>query len=250
MTGNIKGSDRPWIEKYKLGPYPLRKSIAPYPVMPMYKFLDDSAEAYPGQIAIEFLGNKIKYSELRISVDKLANALAGLGVKKGDKVATVLPNCPQFIMTDYAVSKTGATLVPCSTLHRTRDLVHQIGESGTETVVCSDRVINRMKAVKDKTKLKNIIVTSPLEYSPKEYQAKEASGVYWFKDLIAECEPKPPQVDIDPMEDLAYLSFTGGATGIPKGVMITHYNRACNVHQFMWIFEPLWPGVKGKPPQR
>ena len=246
MTGRIKGSDKPWIDKYKLGPYTLRKSLEPYPLIPMHKFLDDSAEAYPGQIAIEFLGNKIKYSELRVYVDKLANALAGLGVKKGDKVATVLPNCPQFIMTDYAVSKTGATLVPCSTLHRTRDLVHQIGESGTETVFCSDRVINRMKAVKEKTKLKNIIVTSPLEYSAKEYELKEASGVHWFKDLIAECEPKSPHVDIDPMEDLAYLSFTGGATGIPKGVMITHYNRACNVHQFMWIFEPLWPGVKGK----
>ena len=85
-----------------------------------------------------------------------------------------------------------------------------------------------------------------MDYSTKEPEAKKVSRAYQFKDLIAEHEPKPPQVDIDPEEDLAYLSFTGGATGVPKGVMLTHYNRACNVYQFMWILEPLWPGVKGK----
>jgi long-chain acyl-CoA synthetase len=212
----------------------------------MHKFLDDSAEAYPGQVAIEYLGTKIKYGELKVYVDKLANALAGLGVKKGDKVATVLPNCPQFIMADYAVSKTGAALVPCSTLHRTRDLEHQLGESGTETVICSDKVINRVSSIKSSTKVKNIIVTSAFDYSAKETEIKEISNAYKFKDIVEEHEPKPPEVEINPVEDLAYLCFTGGATGVPKGVMITHFNRACNVNQFMWIFEPLWPGVKGK----
>ena len=246
MTEKIKGSDKPWLKHYKLGPYPLKKSLEPYPRVPMHKFLDDSADAYPGQVAIEFLGNRIKYSELRTLVDKLANALAGLGVKKGDKVVTVLPNCPQFIISDYAVSKTGAALVPCSHLHKVSDLEYEIGESGAETVICSTKAASRVLSVKDKTKLKNVIVTSPMDYSTKEPEAKKVSGAYQFKDLIAEHEPKPPQVDIDPEEDLAYLSFTGGATGVPKGVMLTHYNRACNVYQFMWILEPLWPGVKGK----
>ncbi len=246
MPDKVKGSDKPWIKHYKLGPYPLKKSLEPYPKVPMHQFLDNSSEAYPGQVAIDYLGEKIRYSELRTCVDKLANALTGLGVKKGDKVATVLPNCPQFIMADYAVSKTGATLVPCSTLHSTRDLVYQIGESGSETVICSDKVINRIKSIKDGTRLNNIIVTSPLDYTTKEPEAKDTTGAYKFKELLAEHEAKPPQVDIDPEEDLAYLCFTGGATGVPKGVMITHFNRACNIHQFMWIFEPLWPGVKGK----
>jgi long-chain acyl-CoA synthetase len=246
MAEKIKGSDKPWLKHYKLGPYTLKKSLEPYPRTPMYKFLDDSAEAYPGHVAVEYLGRKIKYSDLELYVNKLANALAELGVKKGDKVATILPNCPQFIITDFAVSKTGAALVPCSTLHKVLDLEYEIGESGAETVVCSDDAFSLVNSIKDKTKLKNVIVTSPMDYSAEEPEVKKVPGAYQFKDLIAEHEPNPPQVEIDPVEDLAYLSFTGGATGIPKGVMITHYNRACNVWQGMWMLEPLWPGMKGK----
>lgn len=246
MVEKIKGSDKPWLKNYKLGPYPLKKTLEPYPKIPVYTFLDDSAEAYPSQIAIDYLGKKIRYSELREYVDRLANALAGLGIKKGDKVATILPNCPQCIISDFAVSKTGAALVPCSTLHKVHDLEYEIGESGAETVICSDEALSLVNSIKDKTKLRNIILTSPMDYSTEEPEVKEVPGAYQFKYLIAEHEPKPPQVDIDPVEDLAYLSFTGGATGVPKGVMITHYNRACNIKQMTWMLEPLWRGIKGK----
>ena len=246
MVEKIKGSDKPWLKSYKLGPYPLKKTLEPYPKIPVYKFLDDSAEAYPNQVAVEYLGKKIRYHELRDYVDRLANALAGLGIKKGDKVATILPNCPQCIISDFAISKTGAALVPCSTLHKVLDLEYEIGESGAETVICSDEALSLVNSIKDKTKLRNIILTSPMDYSTQEPEVKEVPGAYQFKYLIAEHEPKPPQVDIDPVEDLAYLSFTGGATGVPKGVMITHYNRACNIKQMTWMLEPLWPGIKGK----
>jgi len=246
VVEKIKGSDKPWLKNYKLGPYPLKKTLEPYPKIPVYTFLDESAEAYPNQIAIDYLGNKIRYSELREYVDRLANALAGLGIKKGDKVATILPNCPQCIISDFAVSKAGATLVPCSTLHKVLDLEYEIGESGAETVICSDEALSLVNSIKDKTKLRNIIVTSPMDYSTQEPEVKEVPGAYQFKDLMAEHEPKPPQVDIDPVEDLAYLSFTGGATGVPKGVMITHYSRACNIKQMTWMLEPLWRGIKGK----
>jgi len=246
MVDKIKGSDKPWLKNYRLGPWPLKKTLEPYPKIPLFKFLDDSAEAYPGQVAVEYLGGEISYRQLKLYVDKLANALAGVGGRKGDKVATVLPNCPQFIITDFAVSKTGATLVPCSTLHKVLDLEYEIGESGAETVVCSDEALSLVNSIKGKTRLRNMIVTSPMDYSMQEPEAKEVPGAYQFKELIAEHEPDPPQVDIDPVEDLAYLSFTGGATGVPKGVMITHYNRACNIRQALWLLEPLWPGMKGK----
>ena len=246
MTDKIKGSDKPWLKSYKLGPYQLKKTLEPYPKTPIYKFLDDSAESYPGQVAVEYLGKKIRYSELRQYVNRLANAFVGLGVKKGDRVATILPNCPQFIITDFATSKTGAVLVPCSTLHKVHDLEYEIGVSGAETVVCSDAALTLVMSIKEKTKLRNIIVTSPMDYAAQEPEVKQVPGAHQFKDLIAQHEPNPPHVDIDPMEDLAYLSFTGGATGVPKGVMITHYNRATNVRQALWTLEPLWPGLKGK----
>lgn len=241
-----KGSDKPWLEHYKLGPYRLKKTLEPYPQTPVYRFLDDSAQANPNHIAIEYLGRRISYKDLSLQVDKLSNALAGLGVRKGDKVATILPNCPQFIITDFAVSKTGAALVPCSTLHKVLDLEYEIGESGAETVVCSDEALDLAKSISEKTKLRNIIVTSPLEYSAQGATLAEVPGAHRLQDLIAEHEPKPPEVSIDPVNDLAYLSFTGGATGVPKGVMITHYNRASNVRQGIWSLEPIWPGLRGK----
>jgi len=246
MPEKIKGSDKPWLKSYKLGPYPLKKTLEPYPKIPVYKFLDDSAAAYPGQTAVEYLGRKIRYGDLKQYVDSFSNALAGLGVRKGDRVASVLPNCPQCIITDFAVSKAGAALVPCSTLHKVHDLQYEIGESGSETVVCSDEALNFIDSIKPKTKLKNIIVTSPMDYAAAEPELKPVPGTYQFKDLIAQHQPEAPQIDINPVEDLAYLSFTGGATGVPKGVMITHYNRACNIRQALWLLEPLWPGVRGK----
>ena len=198
MPEKVKGSDKPWIKNYKLGPYPLKKTLEPYPKAPIHKFLDDSAEAYPGQVAIEYLGKRIKYYELRNYVDRFANALASLGVKKGDKVASVLPNCPQYVINDFAVSKTGAALIPCSTLHKVLDLEYEIGESGAETVVCSDEALGVVNSLRAKTRLKNVIVTSPMDYSPSEPEVREVPGAHQFKDLIKQHEPNPPHVDINP----------------------------------------------------
>jgi len=246
MADKVKGSDKPWLKNYKLGPYGLKKTLEPYPQTPIHQLLEDSARAYPSQIAVEYLGWKIRYSELKVQVDKLANALANLGMKKGDRLVTILPNCPQFIMTDFAVSKAGGAMIPCSTHHTARDLEYEISQSGAATVVCSDTALSLVQSVKDRTKLKNVIVTSPMDYSLQEPELTEVPGAIQFRRLVAEHEPKPPEVRINPVEDMAYLAFTGGATGVPKGVMITHYNRSCNVRQTIWALEPLWPGIKGK----
>ena len=246
MSDDARGSKKPWLKNYKLGPYNLKKTLEPYPRRPVYKFLDDSAKAYPRQVAVEYLGRRIKYEELLDHVNRLANALHKLGIGRGDRVATILPNCPQAIMADFAVSKAGAALVPCSTLHKTRDLEYEIGESGAKMVICSDEALGLVQSIKDKTRVASIVVTSPMDYSDREPQQRNVPDAYQFKDLIAQHTPDPPKVEIDPLQDLAYLSFTGGATGVPKGVMITHYNRACNIAQALWLLEPLWPGMKGK----
>lgn len=238
---------RPWLKSYMLGPYKLAKTLEPYPKMPLYKILDWSAANYPSHVAVEYLGRQLRYNELKLSVDKLANALAELGVNKGSKVAVILPNCPQFIISDFAILKAGATVIPCSILHKALDLEYEIGTPGAETVICLEDSFGLINSIKDKTKLKNIIVTSIKDYSPEESQTPERlPGVYSFRDLIAEHEAKPPEVEIDPMEDLAYIQFTGGATGWPKAVMITHYSRLTNIMQgFAWAYAPLSAGIKG-----
>ncbi|MFQ6067813.1 MAG: AMP-binding protein, partial [bacterium] len=248
MAEKMTYADKPWVKSYFLGPFKLPKTMEPYPKIPVYKFLEDSATEYPEQIACVYLDEEMTYPELKLRVDKLATALADLGVKKGDKVATILPNCPQFIISDYAIMRLGAVHVPISILHKAPDVLYEIGESGAETVICSYRRLERVNSIKDKTKLKNIIFT-PVPIFP-DYslpELKEVSGAHRLEDLIEKYEPKPPKVEINPTEDLALLPFTGGTTGVPKGTMQTHYNVTTGAIQTLhWMLKPIAPGVKGK----
>lgn len=239
---------RPWLKSYKLGPYKLDHSLEPYPEASLFSMLDQSAEKHPRATAIEYLGLRTSYSELKKYADSLSNALAAFGVLKGDKVATILPTCPQYIIANFAILKTGAVHVPCSVLHKERELEYEIGESGTETVICLEEQLERVRAVQSKTKLKNIIVTSIRDYTPDEPEKQVApEGTHRFRELIESYEPVPPKIEINPREDLAYLAFTGGATGVPKGVMVTHYNRYVNILQGMpWAMAKIEKSIRGK----
>jgi len=239
---------RPWLKSYQLGPYKLAHSLEPYPELPLFSMLDHSAEKHPSSTAIEYFNLKISYRELKELTDRMACALAGFGVKKGDKVATILPTCPQYIIANFAILKTGAIHVPCSILHKERELEYEIGESGAETVICLAEQAGRLKAVKPKTRLTQIIVTSLHDYTAKEPDRQAPpEGMHSFRELIDRHEPRPLTVDINPREDLAYLAFTGGATGVPKGVMLTHFNRYANVLQSIsWSMAPLEKSIRGK----
>ena len=239
-------AEKPWLKGYKLGPYKLPQTKEPYPKMSVHSLLDAAAAEFPDHSVCFYLGNEITYKDLKLLADSLAAALADLGVRKGDKVATILPNCPQFIISDFGILKAGATHVPCSPLHKAADLIYEIGDSGAETVICCDESLELVDSIKDRTKIKNIILTSVMDYSLEKPELKQIPGTYQFRDLIANHEPKPPEVDINPMEDLAVLVFTGGATGLPKGVMLTHYNRLVAMTHVAWYIEPLKVGIRGK----
>ncbi|MBM4452260.1 MAG: long-chain fatty acid--CoA ligase [Chloroflexi bacterium] len=239
-------SEKPWLKNYKLGPYKLPQTRQPYPRMTIQSLLDATADEYPDKSAWFYLGNEMSYKDLKLESDRFANALADLGVKKGDKVASILPNCPQYLIGDFGILKAGAVHVPCSVLHRAADLIYEIGDSRAETVICSDMSLELVNSIKDKTKIKTIILTSLMDYSLEKPESKQVPGTHQFHDLIAKHEPRPPEIEIDPMEDLAILVFTGGATGLPKGVMLTHYNRSVAMTHIAWYMEPLKVGVRGK----
>ncbi len=239
-------AEKPWLKGYKLGPYKLPQTKEPYPKMSVHSLLDAAAAEFPDHSVCFYLGNEITYKDLKLLADSLAAALADLGVRKGDKVATILPNCPQFIISDFGILKAGATHVPCSPLHKAADLIYEIGDSGAETVICCDESLELVDSIKDRTKIKNIILTSVMDYSLEKPELKQIPGTYQLRDLIANHEPKPPEVDIDPIKDLAVLVFTGGATGLPKGVMLTHYNRLVAMTHVAWYIEPLKVGIRGK----
>lgn len=245
---NAPEQQRPWLKSYRLGPYKLDHSLEPYPEGPLFSFLDHAAEKYPRATAIDYFGLRINYSEMKDSVDRLAAALTGLGVKKADKVATMLPTCPQYVIATFAILKTGAVHVPCSILHKEPDLEFEIGAAGAETVICLEEQLKRIRNIKPKTNLKQVIVTDLTDYTPAERGKRKApAGTLGFKDLIALNDPVPPEIKINPREDLAYLAFTGGATGLPKGVMLTHYNRYVNTMQALpWAMAKLEKSIRGK----
>ncbi|MEM3766652.1 MAG: AMP-binding protein, partial [Candidatus Bathyarchaeia archaeon] len=227
-------ADKPWLKSYFIGPYKLPKTLEPYPKISVYKFLEDSAAKSPNQTACIYLDGQMTYAELKLKVDKLATALADLGVKKGDRVATILPNSPQFIISDYAIMRLGAVHVPISVTHKTPDLLYEIGESETHTVICSYARLELVNVIKDKTKIRNMIFTHVPAYP--DYSTpdvKKVNGAYYLEELLEKYEPNPPKVEINPVEDLALLPFTGGTTGVPKGVMLTHYNLTTNALQVL-----------------
>jgi long-chain acyl-CoA synthetase len=239
--------DKPWLKSYKLGPYKLDESLAPYPKVPVFKALDDSAEKFPGQTALLFLGRTIKYRDLRILVDRLAAALSSIGVKKGDKVCLFLPNCMEFIISDWAVLKTGAAVVPTSVLRTDEGLIHEVKTSGSKVIICQEGYLERVLGIRQHCDLDQIIVTSQQGFDLADVSITLPEKVHDFRKLLARHDPTPPQVAIDPAEDLCELAFTGGATGIPKGVMITHYNRYCCIQQGIpWIMKPMMKGIVGK----
>lgn len=240
-------ADRPWQKSYKLGPYPLAKTVD-YPKQPIYKFLDDSSDKYPDNVVLLFQKKRMTYKELRIYVDKLAAGLAGLGVKKGDRVVTMVPNCPQIIISEYGVAKAGAVYVPLTPLSKAFELEHVLKESGAEVIITLEDYLDIVNSVKDKTSLREIIISTRKDFTlEEEAEIKEVPGTRNFRRLLEENEAKPPEIEINPVTDLATLAFTGGATGVPKGVMRTHYNETCSsMCSFPWLLKPMEAGARSK----
>lgn len=240
-------TDRPWLKSYSLGPYKLDRSMAPYPKEAVFEIFDRAAKEYPNQTAILFQDRELKYHQLKRRVDSLANALVRLGLKKGERVCLFLPNCPEYIMSYWAVLKSGGVVVPTSILRTDEGLLHEVSSSGSRLMVCQEAHLSRGIALGERIDLEAILVASGAGADQKTAYTSLPKGVYDMADLIAAHDPLPPQVKIDPAEDLCELAFTGGATGLPKGVMLSHANRYASILQTMpWFLKPLLGGIRGK----
>ena len=240
-------AEKPWLKSYKLGPYKLEHSLAPFPAVPVYKLLDDAAAKYPGQTAILFSERIIKYGELKDLADRLATAMVGLGVQRGDRVCVFLPNCPEFIISDWAILKAGGALVPTSILRTDEGLVHEAGSSQSRVMICREDQLERVLGLREKCGFEHVIVTSEAGFDVAAVSTSLTEGVYEFRKLLNENDPIQRPVHIDPKEDLCELAYTGGATGLPKGVMVTHFNRhSCILQGFPWMLKPLLRGLAGK----
>jgi long-chain acyl-CoA synthetase len=223
---------------------------ADLPSGPLYGILDRSESLYPERIAIEFKGRTWTYKELGESVRRMARGLHTLGIGKGSKVGLFMPNCPQFIISYFAVLRAGATVVNYNPLYSPRELKHQIEDSGTEIMItlALNLLYPKLEPYIGTTPLKRVIISQMTEALPATKAAlfatarrKEIAAVPSDSQHIpfSELMKHPPEVEsanIDPERDLAVLQYTGGTTGVPKGVELTHDNLSVNVEQCMsWL---------------
>lgn len=208
-----------------------------YPEIPVHALLESAALMTPERNAIIFAGMEITYDELNRLSNRFASALARVGVEKGDRVAIHLPNCPQFAIAYYGLLKAGAVFVPLSPLLREREIEFQLRDCEAKILITLDLLSAVPRAVLRKTPVKETIVTSiadcypSLTLSAKPLRKMVPEFGHDFLDFIRD-EAGPPEVNINPREDLAHLSYTGGTTGSPKGAMLTHFNVVANSCQF------------------
>ncbi|MEW6335470.1 MAG: AMP-binding protein [Thermodesulfobacteriota bacterium] len=245
---------KPWLRHYSEG-VPAETEILDISVPELF---DRVVDKYAGKPALIFYGRKISYGELRESVDRLATALADLGVAKGETIALYLLNSPQYVIAYFAALRLGAKLTPISPVYTSIEVKHQIADSEADTVICQDILLDNLE--KAGVSPKRVIVTSIDEYLPpwKKWFGKSAKarayggmpvvtaakakekGLHPFQELLKKYPPEPPRVAIDPGKDLAVLPYTGGTTGLPKAAMLTHRNLVAlqgQVLSFWPIFE-------------
>lgn len=229
MSENNPYAAKPWLSHYDEGV----PSSIDYPEINLTEFLDKSAKEFSGRTAIWFLKNKISYKKLKDLTDRLATALVGLGVKKGDVVAIMIPNFPQFIISYYGILKAAGIVTAVSVLYTENELAYQLNDAGAEIIIAWDNQIRKINKIKDRTRLRHIIITNVFDYAPTanpmgRSDPPEIAGTIQLFNLIAKTKPKPPELETNAKEDLLCLQYTAGTTGLPKGAMLTHYNVVSN----------------------
>ena len=239
--------EKPWLKHYDEGV----PATMDYPSISLGQLLADAAGKHPEHTATVFgtavgsrlMDAKLSYRQLDDAVNSFAAGLQKLGVGKGDRVAIMLPNCPQFVIAAYAAWRIGGIVVCCNPLYVSREVEHLINDAGAETFVVMSNLYKRVKSVRAGTGLKSVIVTNVKEYFPgllkllftltkekKDGHRVDITGdaqTYWFQDVIQGAPAQPTAVEID-TNDVSTLIYTGGTTGGPKGAQLTHRNLVSN----------------------
>jgi long-chain acyl-CoA synthetase len=235
--------DRPWFKYYEAG---VPRTLE-FPSQPIYAFLDQSAKRYPKHPALIQVGpnfdRRITYAQLDELSDRFAMSLLRRGLQPGDRVAVILPNCPQFVIAAFGIWKAGGVLVQTNPLYKGRDLAFNLKDSGARFAVAISRLFKNLDEARPQTDLQAVIVTNIHDFFPLKWRLlytlararKEGDvmppgpGIIPFRSMFAapRLEERPPVSQDDP----AVLQYTGGTTGVPKAATLTHRNVVCNALQ-------------------
>ncbi len=244
--------ERIWLKSYyKAVPKDLDFEMVTVP-----EALSRTAERYPENPALLFQGTTITYRKLDDMVSRFASSLKAMGVKPGDKVATLLPNLVQHVVAIYGALRAGAVVVLNNPLYTNRELEHQFNDSGSTYLVSLDVLVPRMIELRKTTGITKIIACHIRDFLPfplkqlfpfvKKDMHKKTPAVPNVLEFM-DCVKKHPPLDVphkSDWDDTACLLYTGGTTGVSKGVQLTHGNLSCNCQQCSIWFPGFEPGAE------
>ncbi len=222
-----------------------------YPEIPLFELLESSSKKFSDNVICNFLGKELKYREMDILSDKVVSYLYELGIEKGDKVIINLPNTPHYIATYYGILKTGAIVVQSNPLYTEREIRYVAENSEAKVGFFIDFSYPRIRRLLDEKVIEKVVICRiddylkfPLNVFYRLYKLKELKKrvkiedrkeIIFWRDII-EYRPSKRRGEINPREDVAVFQYTGGTTGIPKAVMLTHFNLIANVKQVIeWL---------------
>ena len=218
---------RPWLEHYDYWVPP----HLTYPERPLWEILDATCVELPNALATAFLGATLTYQQIKTQADWLASALGRLGVSKGDRGGIMLPNCPQYVITAFAILRRGAIVVNVIPTLAAREVRHIASDSGMRAIVTLHTLAPLIREVQTDSAIEHVIVTSLEAYASVSSPPPQVPGAHAFADLVSGDRRPPVTRVFTTPDDVAVLQYTGGTTGAPKGAMLTHRNIFANVIQ-------------------
>jgi long-chain acyl-CoA synthetase len=231
---------RPWLERY--ADYVPRE--LPPPEKSMADLFEESAARNPDRDAVRYFDASLSFAELDRMASALASRLASWGVERGDRVAVYTGNDPQFLISQHAAWKRGAVVVPLNPLFKARELDYHLNDSGAKVLICLESLYGSVaKEVAPETRVERVVTTSELDLLPegaaKEIPILKGTEKLRFEDTEDLMEalgdpagsPEDAREEVAP-EDIAYLVYTSGTTGRPKGAVELHRNVAFNAEVY------------------
>jgi long-chain acyl-CoA synthetase len=216
-----------------------------YPHIPLYSLLDETAAKNPASPCTNFFGSRFTYQQIKELSDRFAASICNLGVRKRDRVVLLLPNSPQFLIAYYGLLKAGAVVVPLNPLSVERELEFYLTDSGAEVVITIPLFLNKVASLKGKTPLKHIVFSRLADFLPFPLNLVQGfrertlirrmggSGLVDFKGLLQRAPRLDWHPEPVPLDEMAVLIYSGGTTGIAKGVMLSQFNLVANAHQII-----------------